>query len=313
MNDTMYEVTSQFGAKRRTRERPTSQGVIYPRCYDLPLKFSLPSLSSGALPSFMTPQTNPEPSPTLIFPSALPKLSLPTSAPAPLPAMTMPETIPKTIPLPVIPMPKPRPYQEVYLPFPAPEPRSPTPPIPWSQHTRQYLSMEYLVDQKLENVSSSPETDSPMSDAYPESTIAIPLDWPCQQSIPEPSHVPSPQPMPFDAHPTVPSHRPPLEVNIPEDPPSPASSLGKRSASPSSVVSQPHYMRIWNPERLIHKHSPTYDGAHTIAVPHWRSPPESASASPEASPDASPSISEPTNNASIPNLTLTSILNYISL
>ena len=187
------------------------------------------------------------------------------------------------------------------------------PPIPWSQHARQYLSMEYLVDQKLENVSSSPETDSPMSDAHPESTIAIPLDWPYQQSIPEPSHMPSPQPMSFDAYPAVPSHCPPLEVNIPEDPPSPTSSLGKRSASPSSVVSQPHYMRIWNPEGLIHKHSPTYDGVHTIAVPHQRSPPESTSASPEASPDASPSISEPAINASIPNPASTSILDYISL
>ena len=210
-------------------------------------------------------------------------------------------------------MPEPRPYQEAYLPFPATEPRPPTPPIPWSQHACQYSSMEYLVDQKLENVSSSPETDSPMSDAYPESTITIPPDWPHQQSIPEPSHVPSPQPMPLDAYPAVPSHHPPLEVNIPEDPPSPASSLGKRSTSPSSIISQPHYMRIWNSEGLIHKHLPTYNGAHTIAVPHRRSPPESTSGSPEPSPDTSPSISEPAINASIPNLALTSILDYIYL
>ena len=31
MNDTMYEVTSQFGANWRTRECLMSQGVIYPR------------------------------------------------------------------------------------------------------------------------------------------------------------------------------------------------------------------------------------------------------------------------------------------
>ena len=48
--------------------------------YNLPLKFSLPSSSSAALPSFATPQTNPEPSPTIIFPSALPTLSLPPKA-----------------------------------------------------------------------------------------------------------------------------------------------------------------------------------------------------------------------------------------
>ena len=267
------------------------------KCYDLPLKFSLPFSSSVALPPFAVPRTNPEPSPAIIFPSALPKLSSPPSVPAPLP---------------VIPMPEPRPYQEVHLPFPVTKPRPPTPPIPWSQHARQYSSMEYLVDQKLENVSSSPETGSPMSDTYPESTIVIPPDWPYQQSIPEPDHVPSPQPMSLEAYPVVPSHRPPLEVDIPEDPLSPASSLGKHSASPSSVVSQPHYMRIWNPEGLIHKHSPTYDGAHTIAVPHWRSPPESASGSPKSSPDASPSISEPTINASIPNPASISPLGYMT-
>ena len=172
--------------------------------------------------------------------------------------------------------------------------------------------MEYLVDQKLENVSSSPETDSPMSDAYPESTITILPDWPYQQLIPEPSYVPSPQPMSLDAYPATPSHCPLLEVDIPEDPPSPASSLGKCSASPSSIVLQPYYMHIWNPEGLIHKHLPTYDGAHTIAVPHQRSPPESASESPESSPDASPSISEPTISASIPNPASTSPIGYMT-
>ena len=151
-----------------------------------------------------------------------------------------------------------------------------------------------------------------MSDAYPESTIVIPPEWPYQQSILEPSHMPSPQPMSFNVYPTVPSHRPPLEVDIPEDPLSPTSSLGKCSASPSSVVLQPHYMCIWNPEGLIHKHSPTYDSAHTIAVPHRRSPPESASGSPKSSPNASPSISEPTINASIPNSTSTSHLGYMT-
>ena len=67
----------------------------------------------------------------------------------------------------------------------------------------------------------------------------VPVDWPSQQSIPEPNHVQEPQPISHDAYPTVPSHRPPLEVTIPEDPLSPASSLGKRSASLTSVVLQP--------------------------------------------------------------------------
>jgi len=163
--------------------------------------------------------------------------------------------------------------------------------------------MEYLADQKLEH---TPEEDSPMSDDFPESSIVIPadwpnyqsipvpdhvpapqlldfdipVDWPSQQSIPEPNHVQEPQPISCDAYPVVPSHRPPLEVTIPEDPPSPASSLGKRSALPTSVVLQPQYARIWNAEGLIYKHSPTYEGAHTIAVLHRRSPPESTSASP---------------------------------
>ena len=209
-------------------------------------------------------------------------------------------------------MPEPHPYQEVYLPFPATELCLPTPPIPWSQHTCQYLSMEYLVDQKLENVSSSPETDSPISNAYPESTIVILLDWPSQQLIPEPSHVPSPQLIPFNAYPAVPSHCPPLEVDIPEDPPSPASSLGKCSTSPSSVISQPQYACIWNPKGLIYKHLPTYDGMHTIAVPHRRSPSESTLGSPKTSPNTFPSISEPAINASILNPNSTSPIGYMS-
>jgi len=138
--------------------------------------------------------------------------------------------------------------------------------------------MEHLVDQKMDNASSN--SNSPMSDPE-ESTIVIPPDWPSQQLIPEPSHVPSPQPMCFDAYPSTPSRYPPLEINIPEDPPSLTSSLGKRSASPSSVISQPQYARMWNPKGLIHKHLPSYDGAHTIAVPHARSPSRSAMGSPE--------------------------------
>jgi len=82
--------------------------------------------------------------------------------------------------------------------------------------------MEYLADQKLENASQG---DSPMTDDFPESTIVIPADWPSQQSIPEPNHVSLPQPISLDAYPVIPSHCPPLEVNIPEDPPPPASSL----------------------------------------------------------------------------------------
>jgi len=169
--------------------------------------------------------------------------------------------------------------------------------------------MEHLVDQKLENISS--DSDSPMSDPE-ESTIVIPSDWPSQQSIPEPSHMPSPQPTHFDVYPIVPSQHPLLEVDIPEDPPSPASSLGKHSASPSSIVSQPQYACIWNPEGLIHKHSPSYDGTHTVAVPHARSPSRSAMGSPKTSPDASPSISEPAISASILNPDLTSPTGYMS-
>jgi len=195
--------------------------------------------------------------------------------------------------------------------------------------------MEYLADQKLENML---EGNSPISDDFPESSIVIPadwpshqsipvpdhmpapqlldfdipVDWPSQQSIPEPDHMQEPQPITHDVYPVVPSCRPLLEVTIPEDPPSPASSLGKRSASPTSVVSQPQYAHLWNPEGLIHKHSPTYDSAHTIAVPHHRSPPESTSASPKASPDPSPSIPEPAISASIPNPTSTSPIGYLS-
>jgi len=195
--------------------------------------------------------------------------------------------------------------------------------------------MEYLADQKLEHM---PEEDSPMSDDFPKSSIIIPtnwpnyqsnpvpdhvpvpqlldfdisIDWPSQQSIPEPDHMQEPQPIPYDAYPAVPSHHPPLEVTIPEDPPSPASSLGKHSASPASVVLQPQYARIWNAEGMIHKHSPTYDGTHTIAVPHRRSPSESASASPEASSDVPSPIPEPAISASIPNPTSTSPVGYLS-
>jgi len=308
-------------------------------CYDLPLKFSLPSSSSATSPPFAVPQSNPEPSPTIIFPSALPNLSPPQPAQPPIqppdqpPDMSSHQSylLPKYHSSP----PEPLPHQEVYLPFPAVEPRPPMPPIPWSQHTCQYSSMEYLADQKLEHM---PEEDSPMSDNFPKSSIVIPADWPSQwsipvpdhmpapqlldfdipvnwpsqQSIPEPDHVQEPQPISHNAYPVVPSHRPPLEVTIPEDPLSPASSLGKCSASPSSVVSQPQYACIWNAEGLIHKHLPTYDGAHTIAVLHRRSPPESALASPEASPDASSPIPEPAISASIPNPALTSLPGYLS-
>jgi len=161
----------------------------------------------------------------------------------------------------------------------------------------------------MDNASSN--SDSPMSDPE-ESTIVIPPDWPSQQSIPEPSHVPSSQPTRFDTYPSVPSQRPLLEINIPEDPPSPTSSLGKFSASPSSVVLQPWYTCMWNPEGLIYKHSPSYDGAHTIAVPHARSPSRSTMGSPKTSPDASPSISEPAISASILNPNLTSPIGYLS-
>jgi len=124
--------------------------------------------------------------------------------------------------------------------------------------------MEYLIDQKLENVSSDP--DSPMSDtnSQEEPTITIPLEWPSQQSIPEPSHMQSPEPMEFDPYPIVPSNHPPLELMIHKDPLSPSSSLGKCSASPSSTVSQPRYSHLWDSSDNVYKHSPTYEGAHTI-------------------------------------------------
>ena len=140
----------------------------------------------------------------------------------------------------------------------------------------------------------------------------IPVDWPSQQLIPEPDHVQELQPTSHDTYPVAPSHHPPLEVTIPEDPPSPASLLGKHSASPTSVISQPQYTRLWNAEGLIHKHLPTYDGAHTIAVLHCRSPPESALASPKASSDAPLPIPEPAISASIPNPASTSPIGYLS-
>ena len=308
-------------------------------CYDLPLKFSLPSSSSATSPPFAVPWSNPKPSPTLIFPSALLNLSPPQHAQPPIQSPDQPPDMSShqlyLLPKYHLSPPKPLPHQEAHLPFPAVEPRPPMPPIPWSQHARQYLSMEYLADQKLEH---TPEGDSPMSDNFPESSIIIPadwpnyqsipmpdhmpapqlldfnipVDWPSQHSIPEPDHVQEPQPRSHDAYPVVPSHCPPLEVTIPEDPPSPASSLGKCSASLTSVVSQPQYACIWNAEGLIHKHSPTYDGAHTIAVLHRRSPPESALASPEASSDAPLPIPEPAISTSIPDPNLTSPIGYLS-
>jgi len=303
-------------------------------CYDLPLKFSLPSLSSAPLPPFAVPRNNPEPSPTLIFPSAFLNLCPPQPAQPPVQPPDMSSHQSYLLPKYHLSLPEPLPHQEVHLPIPAIEPRPPTPPIPWSRHTRQYSSMEYLANQKLEH---TPEEDSPMSDIaipadwppvdwpnYQSNPVSdhmptpqlldfdVPIDWPSQQSIPEPNHVEEPQPVSHDTYPAVPSHCPPLEVTIPEDPPSPASSLGKRSASLTSVVLQPQYARLWNAEGLIHKHSPTYDSAHTIAVPHCRSPPESASASPKASPDLSSSIPEPAINASIPNPASTSPIGYLS-
>jgi len=143
-------------------------------CYDLPLKFSLPSSSSATSPPFAVPQSNPEPSPTIIFPSALPSLSLPQ----PNQPLDMSSHQSYLLPKYNLPKPEPLPYQEVHLPFPAVEPRLPTPPIPWSQHACQYSSMEYLADQKLEHM---PEEDSPMSDKL---SIVIPADWPNQLSIP---------------------------------------------------------------------------------------------------------------------------------
>jgi len=101
--------------------------------------------------------------------------------------------------------------------------------------------MEYLADQKLEH---TPEENSPMSDDFLESSIVIPANWPSYQLIPVPDHMQEPQPISYDAYPTVPSHCPPLEVTIPEDPLSPASSLGKRSASLTSVILQLQYARI---------------------------------------------------------------------
>jgi len=107
-------------------------------CYDLPLKFSLPSSSSTTLPPFAVPWSNPEPSPTIIFPSALLNLSPlqpaqpPVQSPDQPPDMSSHQSylLPKYHSSP----PKPLPYQEAHLPFPAIEPCPPTPPMPWSQH-----------------------------------------------------------------------------------------------------------------------------------------------------------------------------------
>jgi len=142
-------------------------------CYDLPLKFSLSSSSSATSPPFAVPRSKPEPSPTLIFPSALPNLSPPQPAQPPDMSSHQSYLLPKYH----LSLPEPLPYQEVHLPFPAVEPRPPTPPIPWSQHARQYSSMGYLADQKLEH---TPEEDSPMSDDFPKSSITIPANWPNQ-------------------------------------------------------------------------------------------------------------------------------------
>jgi len=140
-------------------------------CYDLPLKFSLPSSSSATSPSFVVPQSNPKPSLTIIFPSALLNLSPPQPAQPPIQPSDQPLDISShqsyLLPKYHSSLPKPLPHQEAHLPFPAVEPCPPMPPIPWSQHTCQYLSMEYLANQKLEHM---PEEDSPMSD------IAIPAD-----------------------------------------------------------------------------------------------------------------------------------------
>ena len=254
-------------------------GVVVCGCYNQPPKFSSFSSSSVALPLSVIPHANLEPSSTLMFPSVLPKLSLPPKVPALLP---------------VIPMPEPHPYLLSYLPFPAIEPYPPTPPIPWSQHTYQYLSMEHPVEQKLENISSEP--DSPMSNAnsQEEPTIMIPLEWPSQQSIPEPSHMQSPEPMEFNPYPVVPSNHPPLDLIIHEDPPSPSSSLGKCSTSPSSTVSQPQYAHLWDGSDNIPKHSPTYEGTHTVEEPHAQSPSRSTMGSPMSSIKASPSALNPT-------------------
>jgi len=159
-------------------------------CYDLPLKFSLPSSSSATLPPFAVPRSNPEPSLTIIFPSALPSLS----PPQPNQPLDMSSHQSYLLPKYNLPKPEPLPYQEVHLPFPAVEPCPPMPPIPWSQHACQYSSMEYLADQKLEHM---PEEDSPMSDKL---SIVIPADWPNQLSIPVPDHVPAPQLLDFDIH-----------------------------------------------------------------------------------------------------------------
>ena len=47
MNDTMYEVTSQFESNWRMRRRPTSQGVIYPR-WEVKAGFEIEALMAGS-------------------------------------------------------------------------------------------------------------------------------------------------------------------------------------------------------------------------------------------------------------------------
>ena len=95
-------------------------------CYDLPLKFSLPSSSSATLPPFAVPRSNPKLSPTIIFPSALPNLSPPQPAQPPVQPPDQPLDM-SSHPSYLLPKyhsspPKPLPYQEAHLPFPAIEP-----------------------------------------------------------------------------------------------------------------------------------------------------------------------------------------------
>jgi len=105
-------------------------------CYDLPLKFSLPSSSSATSPPFAVPRSNPEPSPTIIFPSALPNLSplQPAQPPVQPPDQPLDMSSHQSYLLPKYHSspPEPLPYQEAHMPFSAIEPRLPTPPIPWS-------------------------------------------------------------------------------------------------------------------------------------------------------------------------------------
>jgi len=102
------------------------------QCYDLPLKFSLPSSLSATSPPFAVPQSNPEPSPTIIFFSALLNLSPPQPAQPPDQSPDMSSHQSYLLPKYHLSPPKPLPYQEAHLPFPDVEPCPPTPPIPWS-------------------------------------------------------------------------------------------------------------------------------------------------------------------------------------